>query len=494
MSAVLSFRNVSFTYPGAAEPVFKGLCFTASRGWTVFAGPNGIGKTTLLSLACGLLKPSDGEVSFRGSAYCCPQRTDDPPEGMIGLIGTGLHSEPAYMLGIGSDWYERWHTLSHGERKRAQLATALWSEPDLLAVDEPVNHLDPDARALVFNALSRFQGVGLLVCHDRSMMDSLAVQCGLLSEGGSLFCRGGYTMAEQEDRLLEEGKREERRRAEKHWLRLKRDARMRLLNATMIQASGCGRRVSFRDVCRFNIDGPSRVDGAVQKAGRLCRIASARAEKAREAMESVTYRKEYDRGIHYPVSDCGRNTLFDHQPEVVPLAGGSLALPSLAIRPGDRIALTGANGSGKSTLVGWLVDHLQLPPGRVLHIPQEITARESSAILENARALSRDELGMVMTGVRRLGSRPEAILESGLPSPGETRKLLLCLGMLKRPWVLFMDEPTNHMDLPGIRCLEEALDELSCAILLVSHDSVFLKRITRVEWRIRSGVLQVLQG
>lgn len=91
-----------------------------------------------------------------------------------------------------------------------------------------------------------------------------------------------------------------------------------------------------------------------------------------------------------------------------------------------------------------------------------------------------------MRTVSRLGSRPERLLSSRNPSPGEIRKLMLALGMSLAPHIVVMDEPTNHLDLPSIECLEEALLECPCGLLLVSHDERFLDRLTDIQWRIES--------
>jgi ATPase subunit of ABC transporter with duplicated ATPase domains len=89
-----------------------------------------------------------------------------------------------------------------------------------------------------------------------------------------------------------------------------------------------------------------------------------------------------------------------------------------------------------------------------------------------------------MTIISRLGSRPQRLLESVAPSPGETRKLLLALGMTRLPYLIVMDEPTNHMDLPSIECLEAALVNCPCALLLVSHDQRFLEKLTQIRWHL----------
>jgi macrolide transport system ATP-binding/permease protein len=105
-------------------------------------------------------------------------------------------------------------------------------------------------------------------------------------------------------------------------------------------------------------------------------------------------------------------------------------------------------------------------------------------MLDQVRRLAKDRLGHLMTIVSRLGSRPDRLLASDEPSPGETRKLLLALGMLGAPHIIIMDEPTNHMDLPSIEALETALADCPCSLLLVSHDQRFLQKLTRSTWHI----------
>ena len=113
-----------------------------------------------------------------------------------------------------------------------------------------------------------------------------------------------------------------------------------------------------------------------------------------------------------------------------------------------------------------------------------ISAEDSRALLESIKRLPNDELGRVMITISRLGSRPSRLLESALPSPGEVRKLLLAIGIVRGPHLIVMDEPTNHMDLPGIQCLESALADCPCAVLLVSHDEAFLEKITVTDWHL----------
>ena len=159
-----------------------------------------------------------------------------------------------------------------------------------------------------------------------------------------------------------------------------------------------------------------------------------------------------------------------------------LHYPDLCVKSDDRIAITGPNGAGKSTLVRHLLQHVNLQPERITYIPQEIDVLEAKSILAQALELPSERRGQVFTIVSRLNSRPERLLASAEPSPGEVRKLLLALGMSLQPHLIIMDEPTNHLDLPSILCLEEALAECPCALILVSHDAHFLARLTRITW------------
>lgn len=488
------FHRVRFTYPGSTEPVISELSYSLGPGWTCLAGANGCGKTTVLMLACGMLQPERGSVAASGTAVLCTQRTDHPPA-LLDDFQNDWCGDTILLrdsLGVGDRWAERWPTLSHGERKRLQIAVALWSRPSLLAVDEPFNHLDPGGRDAVVSALSAFQGCGLLVSHDRAAMESLCARTLLFHPGRISLYNAGYSRAVEEEERERSRLAAARETAKRDYLKKKRDARRKMLKARTIQAHSGGTAASFRDICRLDLDGPSRVDGIVQKAGQRSREAAAKAERARERMESITYRKVHRTGIDLSGEPAGMNMLLDEAPGSIPVGRGNLVFPALELLPGDRIALTGPNGSGKSTLLRWMKARLRCPEERLVWIPQEIEAEEASCLLTELRGLSRDELGFIMTVVRRLGSDPERLLDSSVPSPGETRKLLLARGLLGDPWLIVMDEPTNHMDLPSVECLEKALAEYPGAVLLVSHDRAFLDALTNSNWCIGSGELRIM--
>ncbi len=481
----VAFRDLSYQYEGATAPLFTSLSAHLPKGFTGVLGANGAGKSTLLNLLCGRLRPTTGLVEGAGEAVYCQQRTDDPPAELDTFLedwsaqGFRLRGR----LQVEGDFALRWNTLSHGERKRAQIACALWRQPDLLAIDEPTNHLDAAARRLLIDALAGFRGVGVIVSHDRALLDELCVQCIWLEPPGTRVYPGGYSsardqrQADREHRLAERDKASRAHRALEQEMAVRRE-----------KASQEHKLRSKRGLDRHDSDGREKIDRARiadSKAGAALRQMQGRERHAADRLDSTRIEKEYRTGVWLSAEPSRRDRLFALEAGDIALGGQRvLRHPALSMGPTDRIALVGLNGAGKSTLLSKIVGAIQAPVGQVIHMPQEVSADEAKCLLAQARALPPAQLGEVMTAVSRLGSRPQRLLETAQPSPGEIRKLLLALGMTRSPQMLIMDEPTNHLDLPSIEALESALLECPCGQFLVSHDLLFLERLETVVWRI----------
>ena len=489
-TASVEFHAVSFGYDSAAGLLFDGLTASFNPGWTGIVGPNGAGKTTLLRLACGELAPLRGTVRSGARVVYCPQRTDEPPAELAGFLEDARPGACRLrgLLGLAADWPARWASLSHGERKRAQIGAALWQDPDVLAADEPTNHIDREAAALLFEALKSFRGTGLLVSHDRELLDGLCRQCLVLDPPNAVMRPGGYSQAVELRRAEQESLKAARKEAQREAGRLKAEADVRARSA-----AGAPRRLSKKGLGRKDHDAKARIDaarltGKDTHAGQLLRQMRGRQRQAEAKLEGLRFKKEYRLGVELRGVRAERDFLLRVPAGELPLgAARRLSFPDLAVGPDDRIGVVGPNGAGKSTLIRHLVERLELPAERFVYVPQEIDLAASRRILEEARRLGKRELAPVMTFVSCLGSRPERLLETDEPSPGELRKLLLALGVARRPWLIVMDEPTNHLDLPSIECLEAALGECVSALLLVSHDLRFLDRLTRTRWEISAG-------
>ena len=481
------FQGVSFTYDSLGTPLLEELSAHFPRGWTGVVGANGVGKSTVLKLACGLLTPDGGVVYRSGAALYCRQRTDSPPAGLSALLlsADGEARETIGLLGVLPEWPDRWRTLSHGERKRAQIAVALWRRPQVLAIDEPTNHLDLEAQAMVKASLASFGGVGLLVSHDRDLLDRLCSQCLFIDPPRALTRPGGVTRGTREAEAEHEYAVRQRDTAKRRFGRVSREAARR-----QAEASRARRQRSKRGLARNDRDGRDKIDLAIVtgkdgQAGRRARQLAGHLRRAESELENARVRKTYDTGIWVEACVSKRDALVRLPAATLPLGDRRrLKYPELCVSPTDRLAVTGPNGAGKSTLVRRLVARLGLPAERVTYVPQEIALDESRMVLARARGLGGEELGRMMTVVSRLGSRPERLLQSDAPSPGESRKLMLALGIARAPYAIIMDEPTNHMDLPSVRCLEAALEGCPCALVLVSHDMRFLARLARRWWRV----------
>ncbi|MDR1908627.1 MAG: ATP-binding cassette domain-containing protein, partial [Spirochaetaceae bacterium] len=473
----MRFDALYFSYPAAVEPVLEGLSVEFKPGWTGITGDNGAGKTTLLLLAAGLLEASRGSVSGAGGIYCA-QRTDDPPEFLADFFDDREAGRLRARLGLEADWPYRWDTLSHGERKRLQLGAALWRRPEILALDEPTNHLDGEARRLVSAALEDYSGTGLLVSHDRALLDGLCRECLFIRQGRALLRPGGISrgLAEEERETLEARRVRKQLFTERDRLAAEADKRRRKVEGSKNRLSKSRAGPRDNDL-KGKID-LARLSGKDRTGADSYRRMENRLERLEQHIKNSAAPARRKEGITLETAAARMDRLCALAPGTIPLGGGRLlTVPELVIRPGDRIALTGPNGAGKSTLVRFLRERAA-PRAAVLYLAQEVSAEESRALLEAVAGESEENRGAILARFSRLGSDPRMLLQSRLPSPGEVRKLLIAWGVFSNPALIIMDEPTNHLDLTSIRLLEDTLKEVSCALLLVSHDEVFLSALT----------------
>jgi len=483
----IQFNNISFSYDTSEKELFSGLSLTLPAGWTGIAGPNGSGKTTLLMLSTGILKPSSGSIIGTENAFLCEQRTDLCPEMLCDFI-EAYGKEAGIIrdrLRIGADWPWRWETLSHGERKRAQIAVLLWLQPDVLALDEPTNHLDFTAREMINEALLTYNGIGLLVSHDRKLMDSMCSQTLFLYPPDAVLRPGGITQGIQIEKDEQTAIRKQKSVKIKDLKKLRRESAARRTIADSSDSRVSKKNISAKDHSAKDKIDRARITGKDSTGGKLLNQMKSRIDRAETELEGIKYRRNYRTGIILAGSISVRNSLLSMNKGFIDLGNShNLYYPDLNIKPEDRISITGNNGCGKSTLIKKIISELNISNNRLTYIPQEIDISSSKEILNRVRSLDRPGLGKLMSIISCLGSRPERLLQSSSPSPGETRKILLALGMMNEPHIIVMDEPTNHMDLDSITAIEDALNEVNCSLLLVSHDRIFLDRLTDINWDI----------
>ncbi len=482
----IALRDASFSHDASSALLFSKLNIRFPSGFTGIVGANGAGKTTLVRVAVGQLPLSSGSREGPLDAVYCAQRTDTPPAGFAQFLDDWEPETCALksQLEVEWDYLDRWKTLSHGERKRAQIAHALWQSPELLAIDEPSNHLDARGRRLLIDALQGFKGVGLVVSHDRALLDQLCVQCVWLEPPEVQVFPGGFSQAQAQrvDRQVSAARTRQKLLAESRQLE-------KAVNARRERAAKEHQARSKRNLSRKDSDARDKINRARVtdgNAGSGLRQLSGRADQLAQQLATAEVKKTHTTGIWLEGSVSKRDALLALPEGSLPLSQDRLLRwPDVLIKPQSRIALTGANGAGKSTLMHHVLPRINAPDDQVLFLPQEITAVAARQLHEQCQRLSHGELGQVMNIVSRLNSRPGQLLESQQPSPGETRKLALALGMMRRPHIIVLDEPTNHLDLPSVEALEQALTDCPCALLVISHDEHFIDQIGADRWELQ---------
>ena len=466
------------------------------RRWKVgVVGANGAGKSSLIALLLGELEPDRGEVELP-AGIAMATVAQEAPGGGVPLIDYVVCGDPRIaavrarladagargdaaaeaaahadleavhgyaaeaaasrvLRGLGfapDDGPRRLDTLSGGWRMRAALARTLAAPSDLLLLDEPTNHLDLDAVVWLEGWLRRYAGTLLLISHDREFLDPVVDHVALVGGGRISLYTGNYSAFER----LRAVEIEHSRRAADRQRRER--ARVR----------------AFVDRFRY------KASKARQAQSRL---------KALERMEAVA-----------PVPVERRFTFEFLEPErsprpVVKLEaasfgyGGHTVLHevSMALAPGDRVALLGANGAGKSTLMRGMAGRLAPAAGAVERSPytkigyfaqhrlDQLDPHRTPLELARAAAPGMREQEMRdFLGGFGFGAVPAASRIAPL-SGGEKTRLALALLVLERPNLLLLDEPTNHLDLDMRQALALALQSYSGALVLVSHDRHLLR-------------------
>ncbi len=489
----LGLSRLSFGYPSAAGLLFEDLNCVFPPGWTGIVGFNGGGKSTLLRLAAGLLAPECGRVERRGRVFLCSQEEEEPPAELAALLSLPGReaAELRLRLRLGGDWLQRWGTLSYGERKRARIGCALFGAYGILCLDEPTNHLDRESAELLGEALREFHGIGLLVSHDRNLLDALCEHCLFLEPDGVSMRSGNWSAGKRQREIELDNRRDEFRR-EKEELRRRKEELLRRRRKEEIARS----KNSKRKLDRHDHDGKgaidaARVTGRSRTAGDLAARQRTGVERQAAHLAGLVPVREENCDFRLPGRRSGRNQLFSLPEGMLALGGGRfLTHPELRMASGDRIGVTGGNGLGKSTLVRRILDEIP-DRSRIFYLPQEIPPETAAELAARCAALDRRRTGQVMRLIHNLGSSPERVLASGRLSPGELRKLCLALGVDDDTELVVMDEPTNHLDLPSVECLERALAGAECGLLLVSHDPRFLKTLARTRWHLGAGRLAI---
>ena len=453
-------------------------------------GRNGDGKSSLLGLLTGQVRPDAGRVTQRSGLRvgALSQAETLDPHSTVGwtLVGDRPEhewaGEPRIRDVVGGlvadiDWAATISTLSGGQRRRVQLAQLLFDDWDVIALDEPTNHLDIQGITWLAAHLGQRwtlnTGGLLLVTHDRWFLDEVATMTWEVHDGIVEPFEGGYAayvlQRVERDRqsAVTEAKRQNLMRKELAWLRRGPPART--------------------SKPKFRIDAANQLIADVpplRDTVELAKLATARLGKDVVDLLDVS------------VSFDGRPVLRDVE---------------WRIGPGERTGIVGANGAGKSTLLGLITGDVQPESGRVKRgktVRLGMLDQGAADLVPLARERIVDLLGRLRSdyqvdgrditptqllerlgfGAGQLSARVEEL------SGGQRRRLQLMLTVLAEPNVLLLDEPTNDVDTDMLAATEDLLDSWPGTLIVVSHDRYLLERVTDQQYAILDGRLRHLPG
>src|SRR5664280_71655 len=465
MAILLDLQKVALQ--GTDRTLLEDFFLTISSGDRIgVVGINGVGKSTLLRIIAGDLKPDSGDIRRgRGGQVGMLDQIPHLPDGSVReALGTGWQVDAALdRLGMLSSAETDTAHLSGGQLKRVALAR-LFAEPnDVLILDEPTNHLDLGAIQWLEQQITNFRGAVVLVSHDRFLLDQVTTRMVEIDRGTTFIHAGGYSrlleaQAEREEQAASaEQTRRNLARTELAWLRRGVKAR-----ATKPQA----RLDAAKRLLASRPQGAARV-GTLDLVADVPRLGTT-VIKAHQ----ISFAYEDDNPILHDVT--------------------------LDLGPGERVGIVGPNGAGKSTLINLLAQRLTPSKGTVKRGPTVVTSYlEQSGGGFDLEATVQE----LVAGPRGIPGSPDDValmkrfwFTGALPmtkakdlSGGERRRLQLLLALSLRPNVLFLDEPTNDLDLETIRLVEEFLSQWPGTLVVVSHDRTFLSRTTDRLLEVQAG-------
>jgi len=435
-------------------------------------GINGTGKSTLLKLIAGIEKPDSGTIT-KGSKVRIEYLAQNPEfDDNLTILENVVKEKEAKeshwniegqaksmleKLGI-TDVNGKVTTLSGGQKKRVALVRTLLTPADILVLDEPTNHLDNEMAEWLENYLNQWKGALIMVTHDRYFLDKVTNRIIEIDKGNIYSYTANYMgflelKAQREDmELATERKKKSLYRQDLEWMM--RGARARSTK----QKAHIQRFEELRDRDKIIEDGAVEVNTLSSRLGK-------------KTIELAGITKAFE-----------EKNLFEDF--------------SYIFLKGDRVGIIGQNGCGKSTLLR-IINGIEKPNAGEVIIGETVKigyfSQENEYMDENQKVLDyiKDTAEYIKTadGEASASQMCEKFLFDGTLqhsliaklSGGEKRRLYLLKVLMEAPNILFLDEPTNDLDIQTLTILEDYLKDYDGIVVAVSHDRYFLDKLaTRI--------------
>ena len=464
---IITLKNAKLTF--GVKPLFVGLELNISKGDKIcLVGRNGSGKSTLLKVLSGVLEADEAEmyvapnlkISYMPQEAECAQYQTLREVVLSGLekYDAALEYKADILISeFGIKEKQSPASSSGGEIKKAMLAKALISSPDVLLLDEPTNHLDIETIEKLEDLINNFTGAVVVISHDKMFLNHVSKKTFWLDRGLLYTNNKGFShFDEWQEQILEQEiiaqKYLNKKIAEEvEWLhkgvtarRKRNQGRLRRLEALRQE-----RREQIKQTGSVNLE---------IETGEL---------KSKMVIEAKHIYKSY--GERALVKDF-----------------------SIRIMRANRIGIVGPNGAGKTTLLKLLTKKIAPDSGSVrmgknlteAYFDQNrITLNPNKTLWktlcnEGDHIWVRGHFRHVVAYLKDFLFKPEQAeaLVSTL-SGGEKNRLMLALALAQESNFLVLDEPTNDLDMDTLELLQEVLDEYEGTILIISHDRDFMDKV-----------------